>query len=90
MSIELEIILNNKESFKQVQESVKRGIEILKSIDNRKEDLKTIAQDLKEKFDMAPKDFNAIVKHAYKNGIDEELEFLSTIDFALSKLKDSE
>ena len=90
MAIELEVVLNDKDSFEKFKNAVSEGVLILKQIDGLKESLKTIGQVLKNELDVATKDFNSVVKHVYKDEIDEELEYLSTIEFAISKIKDDE
>lgn len=86
MAIELEYIVNNEESFEKFKEAVGRGVNILESIDNLKADLKSIAEDMKEDLDIATKDFNAVVRHTYKNQIAEELEQLSLIESVVNKI----
>lgn len=86
MAIELEYIVNNEESFKKFKEAVVRGVNILESIDNLKADLKSIAEDMKEDLDISTKDFNAVVRHTYKNQIAEELEQLSLIESVVNKI----
>lgn len=86
MAIELEYIINNEEYFKKFKEAVVRGVNILESIDNLKADLKSIAEDMKEELDVSPREFNAVVKHAHKNQIAEELEQLSLIESVVNKI----
>lgn len=86
MAIELEYIINNEESFEKFKDAVGRGVNILESIDNLKADLKAIAEYIKEDLDVTTKDFNAVVKHTYKNQIAEELEQLSIIESVVNKI----
>lgn len=86
MAIELNYIVNNEESFEKFKKAVEEGVAILQRIDNAKQDLKDIAETLKEDLDVAPRDFNAVVKHTYKNQIAEELEALSLIEFVVNKI----
>lgn len=86
MAIELNYIVNNEESFEKFKKAVEEGVAVLQRIDNAKQDLKDIAEMLKEDLDVAPRDFNAVVKHAYKNQIAEELEALSLIEFVVNKI----
>lgn len=86
MAIELEYIVNNEESFKKFKEAVGRGVNILESIDNLKADLKSIAEDMKEDLDIATKDFNAVVKHTHKRGLDDEIEHLDFLKNIIDKI----
>ena len=87
MSIELEVILNNSESFETFDRAVKEGVSLLRQVDELKDKLKEIGQYLKEELDIATKDFNQVIKHVHKDEIDEELEYLSTTEFAVNKIK---
>lgn len=86
MAIELNYIVNNKESFETFKRAVERGVSILQRIDDAKQDMKDVAEMLKEELDVAPRDFNAVVRHTYKNQITEELEALSLIEFVVNKI----
>ena len=90
MAIELNVIIENEESFKKFNDAVKEGVSLLEQIDSLKEQIKDIANDLKEEFDLATKDYNTTIKHVYKNSIDEELEYLSLIESAVNKINNKE
>lgn len=86
MAIELNYIVNNKESFETFKRAVGRGVSILQRIDDAKQDMKDVAEMLKEELDVSPRDFNAVVRHTYKNQIAEELEALSLIESVVNKI----
>jgi hypothetical protein len=90
MSEALEVIFNNEEATEHLKQEVARSVEKLIQIDRIKSDLKAISAAVKAQYDLATGDFNSIVKHMYENGIEEELEYLSTIEFAINKLKPTE
>lgn len=83
---DLEIVLNNDEAVARIRGMVDEAVGCLKIIDQQKEQIKEIAQVVKEEFSISSKDFNAIVKHTYNDEIDEELEYLGLIEFAVKKI----
>lgn len=90
MTVELEVILNNPQAKEKFINAVKEGVSLLHQIDGLKEDIKDIANFLKEEYDLATKDFNQTIKHVYKDEIEEELEYLAMIEQAVSVVKGSD
>ena len=58
-------LLNNLETRSTIKEAVEQAISIKHSQEQCKEDLKEIADEMKDKYDIKPSEFNQFVQAAY-------------------------
>lgn len=80
-------LIKSEEVYDEFKDSVERALDNLKQIESIKNANKYLASRIKDEFGVPTKFFNAVVKHAFKNEINEELEFLGEIEEILSQLK---
>lgn len=81
-------VLINKEDREKLAAYVKEGVKILNAIENLNQEKKEIGQVVKDTLNISSKEFNDIVKHTYKDEIEEELGYLHSIEEAIGILKD--
>lgn len=70
---------SDKEARKVVLDRVTKCVNLLKEVDTLKEDVKTYADEISDRYGMSKGDFNSLVKTAYDEAkINEQIEKLQT------------
>lgn len=69
----------------ELKDFVNRGVYILKEIDTLKQDMKELIDEADE-LDYDKAELKALIKHAHKNSIHEEIEKLEAIQVKLDNL----
>lgn len=76
---------SSKEAREKVLKRINEAVQFRREMDGLKEDTKALAEACKEEYDLAPKEFNALVKAAYDRAkVEDQIESLQT---SLSELE---
>lgn len=78
--------LNNLDTREAVRLAVDEAVGILHQIESSKEDIKDIASNMKEEFDIKPAEFNKIVATVYKNNLSDQKKELDDLGDVIETL----